>query len=414
MDFGLAPLTDAGRRFVALAEEHSSEIAKTAADNDRNARFPHAAFEAMQKSGFLGACVPADLGGLGVESVPDLVAGLNRIGRGDGSTALAVNMHVSQVWLLAWHWRCLRESGLPHVQFLGGYLRQIGERGLLMASAVAEAGTDILHPRATAVPQEGGTWLLNGHKLFGTLSPAAHVFQTTCRVEGPEGPRFAVASVPRNVPGVAVQDNWDAVGMRASGSHDIVFQNCRLPSFAVAVLGPWGEWSEAYLSGNIVITLGLVAVFLGVAEAARELALASVKTQKRGTAGRPPSERPAVRHGIAQIEVELAAARAMVSRTAGVVGDYFASHRSGSCAMDDLHELMKDFQCTKAFVTQKAVEIVDRAMSVVGGSAYLTRNPLSRLIRDVRAGSFMQPFSPNEASEYIGRVALGLEPTVWD
>jgi alkylation response protein AidB-like acyl-CoA dehydrogenase len=82
--------------------------------------------------------------------------------------------------------------------------------------------------------------------------------------------------------------------------------------------------------------------------------------------------------------------------------------------MDDLHELMKDFQCTKAFVTQKAVEIVDRAMSVVGGSAYLARNPLSRLIRDVRAGSFMQPFSPNEASEYIGRVALGLEPTVWD
>jgi alkylation response protein AidB-like acyl-CoA dehydrogenase len=297
---------------------------------------------------------------------------------------------------------------------MGGYLRQIAEQGLLMASAVAEVGTDILHPRSTAVAQEGGTWVMSGHKLFGTLSPMAHVFQATCRVDSPEGPRFAVATVPRSVPGVTVQDNWDAMGMRASGSNDVVFENCRLPSFAVAVLGPWGEWSEGYLSGNIVITLGLVSAFLGVAEAARDLAVASVTTQKRGTAGRPPSERPTVRHGIAQIETELAAARAMVARTAATAGDYLASHASGSCPMGELHELMKDFQCTKSFVTQKAGEIADRAMSVVGGGAYLARNTLSRLSRDVRAGSFMQPFSPNEAPEYIGKVALGLDPTVWD
>jgi alkylation response protein AidB-like acyl-CoA dehydrogenase len=413
MDFSIPPHTEPGRRFVALAEQHVPELSQAADECDRTRTFPFESFERLHETGFLKACAPTELGGLGVESVQDFVAGINRVGRGDGSTALAVNMHVSQVWLLAWHWRSLRGSGLPHADALGGYLRQIGEERLFMSSSVAEPGTDILHPRTTAV-QDGGTWVLNGHKMFGTGAPVARVFQVTCRVESPEGPRFAIATVPRTLAGVEVKDNWDAMGMRGSGSHDVVYKDCRLPAFAVAILGPWGEWSEAYLAGNIVITLGLVAAFLGIAEAARDLAVAGVKTQKRGTQARPPAERPSVRHGIAEIEIELAAARAMLARTSSIAAEYFAAHPSGTCPMDELHALMKDFQCTKTFVTRKSAEIVDRAMSVVGGGAYLARHPLSRLARDVRAGSFMQPFSPNEAFEYVGRVTLGMDPKVWD
>jgi alkylation response protein AidB-like acyl-CoA dehydrogenase len=124
------------------------------------------------------------------------------------------------------------------------------------------------------------------------------------------------------------------------------------------------------------------------------------------------AERFAIQHSVAEIEIDVAASRAMVDRTGSAMDAFFKAHPQGSLPMDELHELMKDFQCTKWFVTRKAIDIVDRALTLSGGAGYLTRHQLSRLYRDVRAGPFMQPFSPNEAFEYIGKVTLGIDPVI--
>ena len=155
-------------------------------------------------------------------------------------------------------------------------------------------------------------------------------------------------------------------------------------------------------------TLGLVAVFLGIAEAAREHVLASLKAGH----GRQLAERRSVQHAVAEIEIRVATSRAMVARTGTTLDSFFQTHGLGSLPMGGLHELMKDFQCTKWVVTRQAIEVVDLALTVSGGAGYLSKSPLSRLYRDVRAGPFMQPFSPNEALEYIGKVSLGQDPVI--
>ncbi len=415
MDFALQPHTAAGARLVALAEQHAPDFATRADQHDREGSFPFENIEAMQRSGVMAACVPVELGGLGVESMHDAVLGINRLGRGDGSTAIATAMHLFSCWALTRAWRGADAAGETlQAERAASVLRQMGAGQLVQCSPQSEPGTDMLHPLVEAT-KVGGGWHLNGRKIFGTLSPAATLLAIVCRVRDPQGGfRRAFASVPEGNAGMDIKNNWDALGMRASGSHDIVFQDCFVPEAALREDGPWGQWTERSLSGQMAFNMGLVGAFLGIAEAARDLIVETVISRRRGSSGRPLAERPSIQHLIAEIEIDLAAARAMLARTATTADAFFGHHPAGSVPLGELHALMKDFQCTKWFVNRKAIEIVDRALTASGGVGYLSASPLARLYRDVRAGPFMQLFSPNEAFEYIGKVTLGLDPHLAD
>jgi alkylation response protein AidB-like acyl-CoA dehydrogenase len=411
MDFALQPHTSAGVHFVTLAEQHAADFATRAAQHDREGSFPVENIEALRRSGVMAACVPVEFGGLGVESLHDAVLGINRLGRGDGSTAIAATMHIFSAWVLTRRWRATTAAGetSPAEQAAAG-LRQIGTGQRVQCSPQSEPGTDMLHPLMEATKVEGG-WRLNGRKIFGTLSPAATLLNVTCRVrDSQSGFRRVFASVPLESAGVEIKNNWDALGMRASGSHDIVFQDCFVSEAALREDGPWGAWTEGLLSGQMAFNMGLVGAFLGIAEAARDLSVQTVTTRRRGASERRLTERPSIQHLIAEIEIDLAAARAMLARTATTADAFFSHYPAGQAPLGELHALMKDFQCTKWLVNRKAIEIVDRALTASGGAGYLSGNPLSRLYRDVRAGPFMQVYSPNEAFEYIGKVTLGLDP----
>lgn len=108
----------------------------------------------------------------------------------------------------------------------------------------------------------------------------------------------------------------------------------------------------------------------------------------------------------------LAASRAMLTRSAITFDTYLAAHPPGAASMTELHALNGDFQCAKWFVQRRSIEVVDRALHLSGGSEYLSRSVLSRLYRDVRAGPFMQPLSPNEAFQYICKVTLRADPRI--
>jgi alkylation response protein AidB-like acyl-CoA dehydrogenase len=415
MDFELKPLTDAGKRLLSLAETHAADFATHADQHDGDKSFPHEHIAAMQKSRLLAACVPEELGGLGVLSLHDFCLAMSRLGRGDASTAIATNMHAIVPWRLSRAWQGAKDNGTrQQVERLETVLRQVVAGKAVMCLAFSEAGTDLLHPLVEAAPTDGG-WLLNGRKIFGTMSEAASMIDISCRVQIANGEsRWAVATVSCDNEGMAIQYNWDAMGMRASGSHDIVLTNCFVADSALNQVGAWGEWLDRFMMGHIGLVLGLTGVFLGIAEAAQRITIDTVKTQRKGQSGRRQAERHSIQHTIAEIDIDLAACRAMLGRTGMAVDDLLLGDPGRPIALDDLHDLMKDLQCTKWMINRKAIDIVDRALTATGGAAYMSKHPLSRLYRDVRAGPFMQLFSPLEAFEYIGKVTLGLEPRLDD
>ncbi len=403
MNFELEPLTEAGRRFVELADEHAADFATRADEHDREGSFPFENFEAMRESGFLAATVPERFGGLGVDKLHDFGVGICRLSRGDGSTGIAANMHLSAAWIVT------RLSG--DAAAANPLLEQIGAGKLITAGVNSEAGTDLRHPLTEAVETDDG-WKLNGRKIFGTVSPVANLFFMNVRVRRSNGDAIGTAFVPRDAPGLEIQDNWDALGMRASGSNDVVLNDCLIPKGSLLPAGPWGTWSGGAIEIGLAANATLVCAFLGIAEAAQMHTIDLVKGRRKGPTNKMLAERYSIQRLIAENEIDIAGARAMLSRTLSTIDSYFAEHPSGQTDEGELNQLMKDRQCSKWFVNRKAVEVVDRALTASGGSGYLSKSPLSRLYRDARAGSFMQPFSPNEAFEYIGKITLGLDPDI--
>ena len=108
--------------------------------------------------------------------------------------------------------------------------------------------------------------------------------------------------------------------------------------------------------------------------------------------------------------IDVAAATGVLAHTAARLDDFLARQPADGPSLADAHESMKEYQCAKWTVNQGDMQVVSRAMDVVGGGAYASASPLGRLYRDVRAGPFMQPFSPTETHEYIGQIGFGLYP----
>lgn len=414
MSFELLPTTSAGERFVRLAEQHAADFSGRAEKHDREASFPFENFKELQKSGFMAAPAPVECGGLGVDSLYDLMVGMSRLARGDASTAIAANMHTAGTAVVV---RLMKRAGASGdgklVDFLQGLLRKVGAGEVVMCFPTTEAGTDLMNPMTEAVAKDGG-YVITGRKIFGTISPVAQLFFPIVRLQnGNGGYVTATAMVPRDTRGLEVKDNWDAMGMRASGSNDIVFDNCFIPKeWIFGARDNYGKIGRGFADFALNANLPLICSFLGIAEAAREVAVCTVKNQRKGPTRKLLGERIPIQQLVATMDIEIATCRALAERVGRIADCFLQKYGAGDAPAEEANELMKEVQCMKYVVNRKAIEVVDHAMIVCGGAAYMSKHPLSRLYRDARAGPFMQPFAPYEAFEYIGKVALGLEPNL--
>src|SRR3989440_9617289 len=255
MPIELTAHTNAGARLVAIAEELSSKLACRAAEHDRVGTYPFEAIDALKGAGYFAAPVPVELGGLGVSSAHDLVVASSRLARGDASVAIGVNMHLVAVLNMERRRQVAVAAGAERrARGFTSSLEKIVRDRVVLAAAISERGQDLTRPGTVATRTESG-WRIDGRKMFCTMSPAATDLYVAVTYKDDAGAeRYAYAMVPTDAPGVVVHDDWDALGMRASGSNSVTLEGVALPESGVRGGFPAGDVLP-YMERNLVAGL---------------------------------------------------------------------------------------------------------------------------------------------------------------
>jgi alkylation response protein AidB-like acyl-CoA dehydrogenase len=399
MPIELTAHTENGARLVSIAEQLSQQLAARAAEHDRDGTYPFEAIAALKAARYFAAPIPIELGGLGVSSTHDLVVASSRLARGDASVAIGVNMHLVAVLNMVRRHDVAAAAGTERrARAFASSLEQIVHDGVVLAAAISERGQDLTRPGTVATRTESG-WRIDGRKMFCTMSPAATDLTVAVTYLDEHGiERYAYAMVPTDAPGVIIHDDWDALGMRASGSNSVSLEGVELPESGVRGGFVVGD-ALPYIERNLHPGLFHAAASLGIAESADALA-------RRGIAGRINGDaRP--RMQVADNAVDLAASRGVLARAADLIDEHRAANPASDGTAEELSALFAEAQAAKAFVNEAAARIVDRALALSGGAGYINGSPLARAYRDVKAGSFMHPLGANRAYDYLANVALG-------
>ncbi|WP_424769224.1 acyl-CoA dehydrogenase family protein [Paenibacillus sp. sgz302251] len=352
----------------ALAEKIEAlaiRFAKRAAVQDREGSFPHENFAELREAGYFMLTVPKAFGGEEL-SLYDFVLLQERLAYGDGSTALAVGWHLGQVMHL-------RTTGKWPDQLFGELCRAIVEEGAMINTFASEAASGSPSrggkPETTAVRTDGG-WLITGRKTFSTLSPILERFVVTAYI--PEEERtadFLIFKTDR----VTIEETWDTIGMRGTGSHDVVL-NSAFAAENHILTGKGTDDGGGWL-------LHIPACYIGIAMAARDFALHFAQTYRPNQLQGPIAELPSVQQTIGQMEAELRTARCLL---------YAAADRWDQ-EVENRPLLKPELGLAKYMATNNAIKVVDLAMRIVGGTSLSKSLPLERYYRDVRAGLHNPP-----------------------
>jgi alkylation response protein AidB-like acyl-CoA dehydrogenase len=351
-----------------------AERADSATDEDQ---FVADNFASLKAAGLVEAGVPAELGGGGAD-VDELAEMLRILAYHCGSTALAFSMHTHQVAVPAWRWRVQKAAAVEPL------LKRIAAERIIMVSS---GGSDWIGGSGKAEKVDGG-YRITARKVFSSGSPAGDLLMTGAVLEADgEPPTVLHFGVPMNSPAVKVQDNWRVLGMRGTGSNDIVIDGHVVPEAAVAARRKAGEWHPLF---HVIATTAfplVYSVYLGVAESARDIAIAVAKKKK-------PDQHMVQLAG--RMDTELAAAK--------LARDFMlAAVRLDAPSAETVNQVMMGRQ----LCARHAIAAVELAMELAGGAGFYRATGLERRFRDIQAARY-HPLQAGPQAQYAGSMALGL------
>ena len=355
----------------------ADEIATYAAAHDGDDSFVSEGYALLRDAGFFKALVPAELGGGGA-TIAEMCDSIRILAGGCASTALAFSMHCHLVAAAAWR---REHQGAP----TEGLLKRVAAEDLILVSS---GGSDWLQSGGTAEKVEGG-FKVTARKPFASGSPQGDLLVTSAVYDDPEqGPTALHFAVPLNSAGVSHLDTWSVLGMRGTGSNDIVIDGLFVPDAAISGRRPAGEWHMLFHVISKIAFALIYSAYLGIAEAARDKALGMARK-------RPPS--PPVAQLAGELENELLAARLAHANMVQIAEQAAPGPETTSAAM-----------ACRTLVGRHAIETVVKAMELAGGAAFYRKTGLERAFRDVQAARF-HPLQEKPQLDLTGRVALG-----WD
>jgi alkylation response protein AidB-like acyl-CoA dehydrogenase len=392
-------LTDEQRSMIELAERvGQTRLAPRAARWDKEASFPFENYDDLRKSGLLALCVPKEYGGMGADLYTYSMVSAT-LGKYCGATALTFNMHAcSSLWpgALADALEFTPEQRAEHLAHRAIHFKRIVEEGAIYAQPFSEgtAAAAGKAPFGTLAKKVDGGWIINGKKIFASLSGAANYYGLLC-TEDKEGASMRDSlyiAIPAIAEGVSIVGDWDPLGMRGTVSRTLILKDVFVPDSAQMM--PRGMYAQAAARWPHMFTT-LSPTYMGISIAAYEFTVKYLRGEIEGMG--PPVKRrqfATKQITVAQIHILLEQTRALFLR----------------CMQEARVDPGKDVRlrayASQYTIMENANEICRLAIRTCGGQSMLKTLKLERLYRDSRCGSLMLPWTAELCMDRLGREAL--------
>ena len=337
----------------------TAEVEPIAADIDAEHRFPEETVEKMAKYGFMGIPFPTELGGAGGDHVSYAIT-VEELSRVCASTGVIVSAHTSLCcWpIFNWGSKEQKEKYLP--KLLSG--EHPGAFGLTEPNA----GTDAAGQQ-TRAELDGDEWVLNGAKVFITNGGYADVFVVMAMTDKSKGNHGITAFiVEKGDPGFSIGKTEDKLGICASSTTELIFQNCRIPKNRL--LGGVGKGFKVAMSTLDGGRIGIASQALGIAQGALDVTVDYMKARKQF--GRKLTQFQALQFEVADMATRIEAARLLVYKAADMKDRGLPYGKSSAMA--------------KLFAAETATHVTTKCVQLHGGYGYTKDYPVERMMRDAK------------------------------
>ncbi|MGX0524800.1 alkylation response protein AidB-like acyl-CoA dehydrogenase [Ralstonia pickettii] len=388
-------------RLAEVLATIAPQLAASAAEHDLHGSFPHENFALLHASGLIAQVIPQTHGGggAGLKTARQIIAS---IAHADAATALVLTMTYLQHRAIA-----RADTRWPAHVRQQVFATALNEGALINALRVEpDLGTPARGGLpATVATRVGNSWRIRGRKLYSTGSPALRWLSVWGRTDEAE-PRVGIFLVPRplpETPGIRIEETWNHLGLRASGSHDVILEDVEIPLDHAVDIRPASEWAAhsaaqadtgAQLDQQAWMNVLLGSLYDAVAQAARDWLIQFLNTRAPANLGGPLATLPRMQEVVGEVAAAL--------QTNRVLLDHAAEAADAGAPLS-----ITDSGLLKYTVTTNAIRAVELALQVSGNHGLSRHNPLERHYRDVLCSRIHTPQNDSILLA-AGRTALGV------